>query len=144
MVGESKDGGREWQGEEATRHVKHCTRRKVNRRKLCMGLWKDFQGLWKHPIWRPLTRFSGHAQAFKASETTSSGSHANEGALSCWEHTGTYPYSSFDLRLKSELKAQIRAQTHAHEPSMQVWARSVGMGRVLLCMILCCQIHYSQ
>ncbi len=25
-------------------------------------------------------------------------SHANQGALSSWEHTGTYPYSSFDLR----------------------------------------------
>jgi len=37
MREESKDVGREGQEEEATRHVKHCTRRKIKRRKLLKG-----------------------------------------------------------------------------------------------------------
>ncbi len=59
---EIKDVWRELHREETTRHVKHYTHRKVNRKKLFMGLWKDKWLLGGSEN----TRFEGPWHALKA------------------------------------------------------------------------------
>ncbi len=66
---ESKDVGREWEEDEDTRHVEHCTPSKEKTQKDFKDFWKDktshlkdskntrFEILWKNTILRPAEAF---------------------------------------------------------------------------------------
>ncbi len=105
---ESKDVGREWQEEEVTRHVNHCTHRKVKRRKLSKGLWKDKTRLLRAS---ENTRFWGPPWAFKASESMSSGSLPSTVFVRIRQHTAYVSITYVSIRQHTSAYVSIRPHT---------------------------------